>query len=760
MKQKIILLVLIFIMMFGVITNIKADFEVNSSLNSGEESKACSSNYCASTVYGYYGLQATLMKKNSSGKLEQVVSPKKILNSDFTFNKPKNCNCGSSKYCTSTTSEINYCWKDYFDNLTANELGKILKKINSSYTLTNTSSYYLRLVPLVKIAYKNPQGTFYFNGTHNEVVDGMRSYKSYGGSNSWNNTIAIHFTERTGASTQEGSYISGPWNVLKNYYTAFKMSTGDFQYTTTYTSDEITARSAKSFSDAFSSSIYGKIIIKISDYAPSKIKITIKDRVTNQVITNPNRQAEYQVYTGENCTGKAIGSGLETSSGIGFKEGLTEGTYSIKELSHPSGYVKSSNDCVKTKVQVSGTETPVEIYYDPTCQTELDDSNKTIPSLMDIYNRHKKRGLLNFSSPSCSNKKDDLCEIDEIKNDSLKCLKASNILNTIFDQNNLSCYDQIVTGNNGEIGFCSTNFSLKNGLGTNSFSGYGGQFLIRKEASDSIATATTLKTCYIYNKGIYSSYQNIKSNRLFFGDNNDDGEVDELKSTLDSTKIIDKVTDTPNGYFKKYEFGITKNYHLNPVYLERFTGKYKSTMSNNTLQEPIYGILAKFKNNDSYIPFKLIYDGTEYTSEDCKYKTKDQVITYEKDENGKLDLEFRPIDKNEPFSRDTNSNWCDETSCDLNNNTVTSIIKNRNDSYNSTQAGAIYTITLRPEDIKIIRKYNKDNKYSYYQMIINDDDEFVNSFVHDLKLGEIKKYKENGNVEKTYGVLSNKLIAN
>ena len=85
----------------------------------------------------------------------------------------------------------------------------------------------------------------------------------------------------------------------------------------------------------------------------------------------------------------------------------------------------------------------------------------------------------------------------------------------------------------------------------------------------------------------------------------------------------------------------------------------------------------------------------------------DWVLLDEAQDSGKLELEFRSIDKNKPFNRKTNSNWCGEgeNPCNSNNTTVQKVIKERNDSYNRTGAGALYTIdekaTMRKSHEKI-----------------------------------------------------------
>ena len=229
----------------------------------------------------------------------------------------------------------------------------------------------------------------------------------------------------------------------------------------------------------------------------------------------------------------------------------------------------------------------------------------------------------------------------------------------------------------------------------------------------------------------YSNYLNYEDyiTNIYLNNN-----IINLKEILESPVVMEDA-----GYFKKITGVLTANYTLNPVYAYKMSGNTPEDNSECYNEETGildykcsligYGVMSKFKDGDktdvtskSAFNFKIdnssakkpIEKKFEFIDNKCEYTVNPEIIKYENTENGNLELEFRSIDKNEPFSnRETNSNWCDEENCASNNNTVQSVIKGRNDSYNSTQAGALYTtetdsakIILTPDIIKKIRDYS------------------------------------------------------
>ena len=111
------------------------------------------------------------------------------------------------------------------------------------------------------------------------------------------------------------------------------------------------------------------------------------------------------------------------------------------------------------------------------------------------------------------------------------------------------------------------------------------------------------------------------------------------------------------------------------------------------------------------------------------YKTKKEVIKYEKSDNGTLEIEFRTIDTNNPFNRNTKSNWSGTTNSSTNNK-VQQYITNSdvNNSYNRTGQGSLYQIgttgkiVLTPSLIQSIREYNETYTYDDYTVYTTTDE--------------------------------------
>lgn len=505
--------------------------------------------------------------------------------------------------------------------------------------------------------------------------------------------------------------------------------------------------------------------INLVKESKGNIQIKIFDNTTKKQIINPNRQAKFQVYSGTDCSGNKEGDVMTTSSGVTTASNLKPGIYSVEEIEHPSGYVESSNKCVAESVNVTSGKTElVDVYYKRDCEVELENSDRSVQSLIDLYTKFNLKGLLNFKEPSCSNP---TCNKNDL-NDNLSCLEGNNNLNTDFNENNLSCYDEKID-ENGSLGFCLNTFNLVNKLNTSTFYNKSGQFLIKRESDEEgnyyqlynnnlepikipgnyIASSTTNRICYIYNKENYDAYDNVENSSIFFGDNDGDTKADELK--FESSRNLKDPIDV-NEYFRKYEYEETKNYLLNPVYLKRLTGKYSSEVATDTMQIPVYGILSNFNTTNGIIPFTLKYGNDEYSPDSCVYQTKEEIITYDEVKNGELKLEFRQINTSNPFpgksgnTRKIGSNWCETDSngnvisCSSNsddNNLINDVIINRNNSYNKNKEDKpLYKIELTPSLINRIRGYNKEHSYDEYNVECDEKGKCTNSFLKEYIFGK------------------------
>jgi len=526
---------------------------------------------------------------------------------------------------------------------------------------------------------------------------------------------------------------------------------------------------------------YGITIVRYDDIYTSvpepepdpkgSIKILKYKEGTSSLITSDS--ATFKIHIGENCNGIVVDT-ISTSGGIATTSSLSAGTYSIEESKVPgedSGknkpYVVPSDRCVVKSVSVNASyTTSVPIYNTPTCTTKLNElgKNPTINQLLTLYNEYPSfNNLLNFDNPSCSIKDcSSSTKISEIL--ITGCLTATGETSS-FTEKDLSCYDEKYSDYTGFYnGFCKNTLDLKNNLGVNKFYANSGQFLIHKTSeniykiydqnlnpveinSKYLATATLKKDCYILNGSTVSINEELPTINLYFND-------------TDQELSYDKINNTPSisykGDFIKYIYSSIYNYKLNNIYLEKLTGKVFKEKTDLTT-DAIEAISSNFVAKEGNINFELIYNGkhAKKNSNYCTYSTKDRIV-----KNGNLDLELRLIDTKKPFNRITKSNWCDGTDCSKNNNIVKKYIINSVNSYGFDKDGnkkePIYKIILDSSSIKLIRKYNDTNQYSYYKRI-KKDDVMVNAFVYDLKNGILNQYKEDNTIDYSFGILKYKL---
>lgn len=197
-----------------------------------------------------------------------------------------------------------------------------------------------------------------------------------------------------------------------------------------------------------------------------------------------------------------------------------------------------------------------------------------------------------------------------------------------------------------------------------------------------------------------------------------------------------------------YAGSINSKYSLNDVYAKKISGKICDTVTDPSCTNIGKGLISNFNdvkggnllkiNSKDYVKKSFKVNFTDYgkselgisdiENDNCVFSIQSEIITYNDSTKGNLELGFRTIDTNTPFLRNTKTNWCnitnDETNWSSDNNTVITYIKNRNNSYNITQTGSLYTnqisginrIVLTPQLIKQIREYNEIHPYDDYEL--------------------------------------------
>ena len=135
---------------------------------------------------------------------------------------------------------------------------------------------------------------------------------------------------------------------------------------------------------------------------------------------------------------------------------------------------------------------------------------------------------------------------------------------------------------------------------------------------------------------------------------------------------------------------------------------------------------------------------------------KVQKEKYNSNDNGKLNLEFRTIDTNNPFNRTPKSNWNDGSNkSDSSNSIISDYILNATNSYGvktgeTAKQTPKYTITLTPALVQDIRDYThgigdyEGNPHPYDEYLLNcEEDDHGNNVCRNAFLQEFNIIKVN-----------------
>ena len=475
--------------------------------------------------------------------------------------------------------------------------------------------------------------------------------------------------------------------------------------------------------------------------------------------------ATFNIYDNSSCTGEAINT-VNTANGSGtanFDLGSnSEVTYYIQEKIPPKNY-EIDNTCYPVTIR-KGQVNEIQIVNKSNCNTELDNILETYSDtssteyrneLINLYSKYKQNALLNFESPSCE-------VITNCYSNNISCLSGNYILEDSFHKDNLSCFNDKITNNDGNIiAFCSTTLNIENmlemdnGVYSNIIAG---QVLLQKDDDTSVVTSKVISSCYYLEKP-HETNKNIKIPTLKLSgttlipvyDGNVQVSGDNLNISLSPSLNIDE-----------YRGSAVFEYFLPKIYAKRISGRLlnsSGTPYNESCLDCKYlgrGIASQFNSENGFLSFEYStsIDSTKTNiinqrTDSCPYNARQELITYESKSKGQLQLEFRTVDPKKPFERDTKSNWCSNeegiVNCNNENNLVNSIIKNRTNSYgissNSKQEAPIYKITLTPSDIKHIKEYNKSAPYDNYLYECtkseNNDIECKNKFLINLAQGKV-----------------------
>ena len=303
MKKRILFVILTCIFIFNLnILDVRAEIDVNSGTQSEDTSESCTGTICASTITNYYGLYVQVCKYNATTNKFSSCTNKKITNKDLTFMKPKSC------VTLANGGELNYCWAEYFNQIDEKEVNRLLKMVDSSFDTKSKKDYYMVIQPLVGIRFviKSSYSSYLagettFKGTAREVVKAMYNAGNYVKEATDANlkkaatNLARDFVIKRADGLvyrddewQRAKYIGGQWNVLRNYFTTFKLGSAFGPYQTSYNDTDLNNMTAYKFYQGtnYNSNMYGKVIIKILDYCTDCYECNIDINNNDDAIYN------------------------------------------------------------------------------------------------------------------------------------------------------------------------------------------------------------------------------------------------------------------------------------------------------------------------------------------------------------------------------------------------------------------------------------------------------------------------------------------
>lgn len=270
-------------------------------------------------------------------------------------------------------------------------------------------------------------------------------------------------------------------------------------------------------------------------------------------------------------------------------------------------------------------------------------------------------------------------------------------------------------------------------------------------SGDGIVDETDYDMIMEYDTGIIE----LDDVALSKADANNDGEVTSLDAAYVAKYLMNK-SDNAIEYFGKTEV----KYAASDIYVKKISGmictsdELSDLNISKTCKYIGTGLISAFKgyydsinthllSGNVLLPFEVNFAdksifGVNKVAGDCLYSLEEEIITYDDKGNAELELEFRTIDTNNPFNRDTNANWCYNGDCSYNNERVQKYILDRtvNNSYNRTGNGPIYRIELTPTLIKEIREYNAEEGRTYdnYELDCDKKGNCSNAFLKNFNI--------------------------
>ena len=514
---------------------------------------------CANEVY--FGTSTALMKQNVSYR---GTSGNKCAAADNDYSKPKDGIADGNTFINVYRS-MSIALKDTENNWSTNSEGKTTSTQNTNYSGFGYFKYDLSnfYSPTYKVVYHGNGGTW--NGTDQWTSDPIEYNSQYAiepnfftrngyaflgwTTNSNGTDDGIGWTGWSGTWT----YKNGEYGINNNelhLYARWITINGNLEITKTNSStggalsgvgftlysdsacSVVTASEKKTdsngkvtFSNIQEGTYYYKETTIPKNYAGNTacnyVYVTAGNTNSITVTNDPyyqvkikkvnssgegviNKTVNFNIYTNSGCSGDAFQSLVCHTGGDGtcLVNLPPNNNYWLKETSIDATDFVVTDDCISFGPLSSSRVNTISFTNKTKCEEDFS-NNRSIVNRIKLYKTYGYRNLLNFNITKMADACSDYTPSYGRQTSCLFSNQVNSNTEEKFTDENLSDYNDSITGNSGSISYCLTDFELNRNLDIDIDGPVkAGQMLINIGGTRSLATGTIKKTCYIHNNDI------------------------------------------------------------------------------------------------------------------------------------------------------------------------------------------------------------------------------------------------------------------
>lgn len=466
--------------------------------------------------------------------------------------------------------------------------------------------------------------------TYNEIYyAGVAAYNNYGSDKGRSRAkfANLNVTKKDdGNVTATGEFIC--YDLESNRIRCNAKCKDTISLTATYSDGKVVTKKAGSCKKASDGMYYIYTGTQKFDSPNNITKVTANFKTTNTA----SYRVAHEYYCGsnynQNLTPNLLG---EINPNIEVS-GSTSRTYKITDNQQPDK--PEPTNCVG-KLQAI-----IDSNYD----------KETLKKkLLELYSQYSTNTqLLNFNEPACAVATN--CSAQS----NTSCLN-SNFSNSSFNENNLSCYNNTITDDNQNVGYCLTTYNLSPTSYYNVQKVHSGQLYFNVKDGE-ILEGNFNQTCYFPNGTNLSSKNNGK-----VSDYIKNLKMENSKESIELSAKEDKNIELKNEGNNKLSYSTNIKYTIPEIWLELGGKKIsKGECENKNCISAGYGIISQLeKSGREEYKFKLDFNNKEKEAS-CFYETEPEIL----ESPNKINVEFRIIDTNKPFTnrlgqeRNTMTNWC------------------------------------------------------------------------------------------------------